>query len=63
MEINRLAAQLAANIAPSASDDDVLRLCIGMALSQDMTDEELALLVSAVDQYDGRREKSHPTAA
>lgn len=50
-EINRLAAQVAANLHGSPTDDEILRLCVGMALSQDLSDEELRMLVSEVDKY------------
>ncbi len=63
MEINRLAAQLAAQIDPSTSDDEVLRRCIGMALSQDLSDDQLHVLVSTVDHYSGRRTETCLTVA
>ena len=59
IEINRLAAQVAANLDMAATDDEVMRRCVGMALSQDLSDAELAMLVSEVDHCSGR---SKPTA-
>ena len=47
--IKRLAEQLAANLPHGVSGDEVLRRCVGMALSQDLTDDELQALVGAVD--------------
>jgi hypothetical protein len=54
IEINRLAAQVAANLDGTTSADEVLRRCVGMALSQDLSDAELAMLVLEVDQHSSR---------
>ena len=48
VEIKRLAAQVVANISVTASTDDVLRLCIGMALAQDLVDSDLLSLLAEV---------------
>ena len=48
VEIRRLAAQVVAHISVTASTEDVLRLCIGMALAQDLVDSDLLSLLAEV---------------
>jgi hypothetical protein len=48
--INRLAVQVAANLDASASPDDILRACVGMALSHDISDQDLQDLLAEVDR-------------
>ncbi len=48
VEIKRLAAQVVANISTTASTDDILRLCIGMALAKDLMDSDLVSLLAEV---------------
>ena len=47
-EIKRLAAQVVANISATASTDDILRLCVGMALAKDLVDSDLLSLLAEV---------------
>ncbi|OAN45600.1 hypothetical protein A6A04_06800 [Paramagnetospirillum marisnigri] len=53
-EINRLAAQIAAGMEGGIPDDELMRRCVGMALSQDLSDDELAQLVREVDAHTRR---------
>lgn len=48
VEIKRLAAQVVANLSATATKDEVLRLCIGMALAKDLMDSELLTLLAEV---------------
>ncbi|WP_009867146.1 hypothetical protein [Paramagnetospirillum magnetotacticum] len=48
VEIKRLAAQVVANLNATASTDDILRLCIGMALAKDLVDNDLVSLLAEV---------------
>lgn len=48
VEIKRLADRILANLSVSASADDILRLCVGMALAQDLVDGELLSLMTEV---------------
>ncbi|CDL00151.1 protein of unknown function [Magnetospirillum gryphiswaldense MSR-1 v2] len=48
VEIKRLATQVVANISVTASTDDILRLCIGMALAKDLMDSDLVSLLAEV---------------
>ena len=47
-EIKRLAAQVVANISATASTDDILRLCVGIALAKDLVDSDLLSLFAEV---------------
>lgn len=55
VEIERLAAQVVANLEAAASDDAVLRLCVGTALAQDLKDDELQNLMAEVETRLGSR--------
>jgi hypothetical protein len=48
VEIKRLAAQVVANISATSSTEDILRLCIGIALSKDLVDSDLLGLLTEV---------------
>ncbi|KIM00186.1 hypothetical protein CCC_02974 [Paramagnetospirillum magnetotacticum MS-1] len=47
-EIKRLATQVVTSLSATASKDEILRLCIGMALAKDLVDSEILSLLAEV---------------
>ncbi len=48
VDIKRLAAQVIANLSATATSDDILRLCVGVALATDLMESELLSLMVEV---------------
>jgi len=55
--ISRLAVQVIANLDAAASPDDIVRACVGMALSHDLGDDQLQDLLAEADRLLRRPEE------